>query len=91
MNSQHDQKIAASCFVLLHGAFRGGWSWQKVRRILQSKGIEVFSPSLTGAGENVHLLSPEITLQIWVNDIVNLLKSEDLSNVILSSKLLWKT
>ncbi len=72
-----------STIVLVHGAFRGGWSWQKVRRILQSRGHEVFSPSLTGAGEKVHLLTPEITLETWTNDIVNLLKSEDLSNVIL--------
>ncbi len=70
-------------YVLIHGAFRGGWSWQKVRRLLQTKGHEVFAPSLTGAGENVHHLSPEITLETWTNDIVHLLNSEDLNDVIL--------
>ena len=46
-----------SAIVLVHGAFRGGWSWQKVRRILQNQGCEVFAPSLTGAGERKHLNS----------------------------------
>jgi pimeloyl-ACP methyl ester carboxylesterase len=72
-----------SQIILIHGAFRGGWAWQKVRRILQSRGHEVFAPSLTGAGENVHHLSPEITLETWTNDIVNLLNSEDLRDVVL--------
>jgi pimeloyl-ACP methyl ester carboxylesterase len=70
-------------FLLIHGAFRGGWAWQKVRRLLQAKGHEVFAPSLTGAGEKVHLLSPEITLETWTDDIVNLLNAEDLRDVVL--------
>jgi pimeloyl-ACP methyl ester carboxylesterase len=70
-------------YVLIHGAFRGGWAWQKVRRILQSRGDEVFAPSLTGAGEKAHLLSVEITLQNWIDDIVNLLNCEDLDDVTL--------
>jgi pimeloyl-ACP methyl ester carboxylesterase len=69
--------------ILIHGAFRGGWAWQKVRRILQNRGFEVFAPSLTGAGEKAHLSSAEITLQTWIDDIVNLLKSEDLYDVVL--------
>jgi pimeloyl-ACP methyl ester carboxylesterase len=72
-----------STVILIHGAFRGGWAWQKVRRILQSRGHEVFAPSLTGAGEKIHLLTPEITLETWVADISNLLNSEDLRDVIL--------
>jgi len=70
-------------FILVQGAFRGGWSWQKVRRILQAHGCEVFAPSLTGAGERKHLNNAGITLEIWVADIVNLIEYEDLSNVIL--------
>ena len=61
-----------SAIILVHGAFRGGWSWQKVRRILQQQGCEVFAPSLTGAGERKHLNSEKITLQTWVTDILNL-------------------
>lgn len=91
MNSKGSEKIPVSPrpsvfpspYVLIHGAFRGGWAWQKIRRILQAKGFEVFAPSLTGAGEKAHLLSAEISLQTWVEDIVNLLNCEDLSNVTL--------
>ena len=72
-----------SAIVLVHGAFRGGWAWQKVRRILQNQGHEVFAPSLTGAGEKAQFLSPEITLENWIDDIINLLNCEDLRNVTL--------
>ena len=86
MNSKSENKIAPSPpspFILIHGAFRGGWAWQKVVRILQSKGLQVFAPSLTGAGEKSHLNSPEITLKTWTDDVVNLIETEDLHDVFL--------
>jgi pimeloyl-ACP methyl ester carboxylesterase len=70
-------------FVLIHGAFRGGWSWQKARRILQARDYEAFAPSLSGAGERAHLNRPDILLEDWVNDVTALLNAEDLKNVIL--------
>jgi pimeloyl-ACP methyl ester carboxylesterase len=70
-------------FVLIHGAYRGGWSWRPVRRLLQADGHEVFAPSLTGAGERAHLNDETITLATWVNDVVKLLECEDLREVIL--------
>ena len=70
-------------FVLIHGAFRGGWSWQRVRRLLQAAGHEVFAPSLTGAGERVHLSNADVTLETWINDVVKLLEYEDLREVLL--------
>ena len=70
-------------FVLIHGAYRGGWSWQRVRRLLQAAGHEVFAPSLTGAGERVHLNTESITLTTWIDDVVKLLEYEDLREVIL--------
>ena len=72
-----------SAIVLIHGAFRGGWTWHKVENFLQSKGLRVFAPSLTGAGEKSHLNSAEITLETWTDDIKNLIESEDLRDVIL--------
>ncbi len=70
-------------FVLVHGAFVGGFYWRSVRRRLQSAGHEVFTPTLTGAGERSHLLSPSVSLQTHITDIVNVLHYEDLSQVIL--------
>jgi pimeloyl-ACP methyl ester carboxylesterase len=70
-------------FVLVHGAFCGGWVWRWVAPQLRAAGHDVFTPSLTGHGERVHLASPEIDLDTHIADVVNLLRYEDLSDVIL--------
>ena len=70
-------------FVLVHGAFHGSWCWKRVRSALQAAGHEVFTPTLTGLGERSHLNSPSINLSTHVSDVVNLIKWEELSNVVL--------
>ena len=70
-------------FVLVHGAWHGGWCWGKVAGILRGRGHTVFTPTQTGLGERSHLLSKSITLDTFVEDIVNVLKFEDLKDVIL--------
>jgi pimeloyl-ACP methyl ester carboxylesterase len=70
-------------FVLVHGAWHGGWCWGKVAAILRGRGHTVLTPTQTGLGERSHLLSKSITLDTFVNDIVNVLKFEDLKDVIL--------
>lgn len=70
-------------FVFIHGAWHGGWSWKKLTPFLRQSGHEIFTPSLTGLGERSHLLAPEIDLETHIQDIVGLLKSEDLQDVIL--------
>jgi pimeloyl-ACP methyl ester carboxylesterase len=72
-----------STFVLVHGAWHGSWCWKKLRRVLRAKGHDVFSPTLTGLGERAHLLSPTVDLDTHINDVANLIKWEDLSDVIL--------
>lgn len=71
-------------FVLIHGAFRGGWSFRFVRERLQAQGHTVFAPSLTGAGDRAHLIASVEGLDTWTNDITRLLESEDLKDVILA-------
>lgn len=73
-----------STFVLIHGAWHGGWCWKRVRNVLRSQGHDVYSPSLTGSGERVHLLSPEIGMDTYVQDIVNLIEYEELDDVVLA-------
>ena len=68
-------------FVLVHGAWHGGWCWRFVRPFL--KGHDVHAPSLTGLGERRHLAHPEIDLDTHVEDIVGLLEMEDLHDVVL--------
>jgi pimeloyl-ACP methyl ester carboxylesterase len=70
-------------FVLVHGAWLGGWSWKKVIPLLRAAGHEVFAPTLTGLGERAHLLTPEVDLDIHIADIVAVLEYEDLTNVVL--------
>lgn len=70
-------------FVLVHGAFTGGWYWARVRALLQAAGHQVFTPSLTGAGDRAHLLSRSVTLETHIQDILQLLQREDLHEVVL--------
>jgi len=70
-------------FVLVHGAWHGGWCWNKVASILREQGHSVFTPTQTGLGERSHLLSKSIDLDVFITDIANVLKWEDLNDVIL--------
>ena len=70
-------------FVLVHGAFHGGWCWRDVAARLRAGGHEVFAPTLTGLGERSHLASPAVDLSTHVLDVVNLLRWEDLGDVVL--------
>ncbi|MDP6706423.1 MAG: alpha/beta fold hydrolase [Alphaproteobacteria bacterium] len=70
-------------FVLVHGAWHGGWCWRRVREMLEDRGERVLTPTLTGLGERAHLLAPEIDLDTHIRDVVNVLAWEDLSDVVL--------
>jgi pimeloyl-ACP methyl ester carboxylesterase len=70
-------------FVLVHGAWHGGWCWGKVAPLLRAAGHQVFAPTLTGLGERSHLFSPAIGLSTHIQDVVNVLVFEDLHDVIL--------
>ena len=72
-----------STYVLVHGAWHGSWCWKRVRKALQAQGHEVFTPTLTGLGERSHLLSPQVNLETHIDDVVNLIRWEELSNVVL--------
>jgi len=80
--------IAASArpprhWVLVHGAWHGGWCWRKLVPLLQALGDRVWAPTLTGLGERAHLLAPEVDLDTHVRDVVGLLEMEDLHDVVL--------
>jgi pimeloyl-ACP methyl ester carboxylesterase len=70
-------------FVLVHGAWRGSWLWKRVRPALQAAGHEVFTPTLTGVGERSHLLAPEVGLETHIGDVENLIRWEELTDVVL--------
>jgi pimeloyl-ACP methyl ester carboxylesterase len=70
-------------FVLVHGAWHGGWCWRRVADRLREDGDSVFTPTLTGVGERAHLLRAGIDLETHITDIANVLKWEDLKDVVL--------
>ena len=70
-------------FVLVHGAWHGGWCWKKISALLDAEGHQVYTPTLTGLGERSHLLAKEIDLEMHIQDIVSMLEYEDLTEVIL--------
>ncbi len=73
----------SSPFVLVHGAWHGGWTWKKLRPLLEQAGHAVLTPTLTGLGERRHLSSPGVSLDTHVQDVANLLEFEDLHDVVL--------
>ena len=70
-------------FVLVHGVWHGGWCWSRLAAILRTRGHRVTAPTQTGLGERSHLLSPDITIQTFVEDIVQHIRFEDLHSVFL--------
>jgi alpha-beta hydrolase superfamily lysophospholipase len=71
-------------FVLVHGAYEGGWIWRYVADRLRAKGHKVFTPTHTGLGERSHLMSGLITLDTHITDVSNVIKWEHLENVVLA-------
>src|SRR3546814_17646889 len=72
-----------SPFVLVHGAFHGGWCWKPIADQLRSAGHDVYTPTQTGLGERKHLMSADISMETFVLDVLNVILSEDLTDVIL--------
>jgi pimeloyl-ACP methyl ester carboxylesterase len=70
-------------FVLVHGAWHGGWCWRRVADRLRGGGHTVFTPTLTGLGERSHLMSTGIGLETHIADVVNLMAWEQLEDVVL--------
>lgn len=83
VESHAQENPAPRTFVLVHGSWHGGWCWRRVADRLEKRGHKVFTPTLTGLGERVHLLSKDVDLNTHITDVVNLIKYEDLQNVVL--------
>ena len=74
-------------YVLVHGAWHGGWCWKKVAPLLRKAGADVFTPTLTGMGERAHLnacIDPsDITLDVHIQDVVQMIRYEGLEDLVL--------
>jgi pimeloyl-ACP methyl ester carboxylesterase len=76
-------KMPIRTFVLVHPAWHGAWVWKKATPLLREKQHAVFTPTLTGLGERSHLARKDVGLDVHVDDVVNVLKYEDLRDVVL--------
>src|SRR3954471_5708155 len=73
----------AMTFLLVHGAWHGGWCWRKLTPLLRAAGHQVLTPTLTGLGDRAHLLSAEVDLTTHIQDVSAVLEYEDLRDVVL--------
>ncbi|MDG6985276.1 MAG: alpha/beta hydrolase [Nitrososphaerota archaeon] len=72
-----------SKFVLVPGAWLGAWAWKDVVPRLQSRGHEAFPVTLTGMGERVHLATKDVGLDTAVEDVMNVIKYNELDDFVL--------
>ena len=77
------QATSKPVYVIVHGAWGGGWAFKKVDSLLRATGSVAYRPTLTGQGERVHLATKDIGLDTHINDVVNTILFENLNNVIL--------
>jgi pimeloyl-ACP methyl ester carboxylesterase len=74
----------STTFVLVHGAWSGGWCYSRAAALLRARGHAVFTPTLTGQGERAHLLSGAINLSTHIEDVLGVFRFERLSDVVLA-------
>jgi len=72
-----------STYVIVHGAWGGGWDWKHVADLLTADGNTVYRPTLTGLGEHSNLAGTNIDLNTHIQDIVNVILWENLHDVVL--------
>ncbi len=70
-------------YVLVHGAWHGGWCWKRMLPALQAPGVEIYTPTLTGLGERAHLASRDVSLETHIQDVLGVIESERLDDVML--------
>ncbi len=70
-------------YVLVHGAYGGGWIWRDVAAGLRTLGHRVWTPTQTGLGERAHLMSRQITVDTHIEDVASVIETDELRNIIL--------
>lgn len=76
-------RTRSKTYVLVHGGYHGGWCWSRLTPILQQNGHRAFAPTITGVGERSHLLANTLRLETAINDIVQVIETEELTDVVL--------
>ena len=74
---------SAKTFLVCHGAWSAGWAWKKMHPLMQAAGHRLVTPSYTGVGERAHLANPAIDLNSHIEDVLAVIKYEDLRDIVL--------
>src|SRR5487761_1188361 len=72
-----------STYILVPGAWLGSWAWKKITPVLEEKGLIVYPVTLTGMGERVHLASKDVGIETAIQDVLNVIKYNDIDDFIL--------
>jgi pimeloyl-ACP methyl ester carboxylesterase len=70
-------------FTLVPGAWLGSWAWNRVVPLLVGRGHSAHAVTLTGMGERVHLASREVGIETAVQDVLNVIRYNDLEDLVL--------
>ncbi len=70
-------------FLLIHGAFHGGWCWRRVGDLLTEAGARIFAPTMTGLGERAHLLNDTVGIETFFRDTIAVIEAEELTDIVL--------
>jgi pimeloyl-ACP methyl ester carboxylesterase len=70
-------------FLAAHGGWSAGWSWKKMHPLMSAAGHRLFTPTYTGLGEREHLASPSNDLETHIQDVLAVIKYEDLRDILL--------
>jgi pimeloyl-ACP methyl ester carboxylesterase len=74
---------SAKTFMVCHGAWSAGWAWKKMHPLMNAAGHRLLTPTYTGLGERAHLANPSIDLEAHIADMLNVIKYEDLHDIVL--------
>ena len=70
-------------FLVAHGGWSAGWSSKKMNPLMNAAGHRLITPTYTGLGEREHLASPSNDLETHIQDMLAVIKYEDLSDIVL--------
>jgi pimeloyl-ACP methyl ester carboxylesterase len=73
----------AATFLVCHGAWSAGWAWKKMHPLMAAAGHRLVTPTYTGLGERAHLANPSIDLETHIQDVLNVIRYEDLRDIVL--------
>ncbi|HKS58434.1 MAG TPA: alpha/beta hydrolase [Steroidobacteraceae bacterium] len=83
LRSRAYAKSSGTTFLVAHGAWSAGWAWKKMHPLMRSAGHQLYTPTYTGLGEREHLATPAIDLDVHIQDMLGVIKCEQLRDFVL--------